>query len=238
MKDETQIMSLELRAPLRPGDPAPRFSLPAVNRDGLVSLDDYRDKSPLLLSIFRGLYCAFCRRHIAQLAGTREKQRAAGVETLAIVATPVERARLYLRFRPTKVLLAADPEMVTHRSYSLPKVQVDSDAALRLKSMYLDLAREMNEPLPATASVTDLVNTVARLDGFDMTQADWDDRERHLGQKAGQFLLHRHGVVRWVNWRARGMDPRDSGSSQPTMSSWPRLGRCRAKIVVRRTLSF
>lgn len=199
MKDETRIMTRELREPLRPGDPAPPFSLPAINREGLISLDDYRGKSPLLLSIFRGLYCAFCRRHIAQLAGTREKLRAAGVETLAIVVTPVERARLYLRFRPTKVPLAADPEMLTHRSYGLPRVEMDSDAALQLKSMYLDLAREMNEPLPATASMTDVVNTVARLDGLDMTQADWDERDRYRGQRAGQFLLDRHGVVRWGN---------------------------------------
>jgi len=65
--------------------------------------------------------------------------------------------------------------------------------------MYLDLAREMNEPLPPTASVTDVVNTVGRLDGFDMTEADWDARNRHQGQLAGQFLLDRHGVVRWAN---------------------------------------
>ncbi len=42
--------------PLRPGDPAPRFALPAVNRDDQVSLDDYRGRSPLLLSLFRGLH--------------------------------------------------------------------------------------------------------------------------------------------------------------------------------------
>ena len=199
MKDETRIVSLEPRAPLRPGDPAPCFSLPAINRDGLISLDDYRDKSPLLLSIFRGLYCAFCRRHIAQLAGTREKLLAMGVETLVVVPTPVERARVYLRFRPTKVLLAADPEMVTHRSYGLPKGEMDSDTAQRLHSMELDMAREMNEPLPATASVTDVGNIVGRLDGYDMTQADWDDQNRIRGQRIGQFLLDRQGVVRWVN---------------------------------------
>jgi peroxiredoxin len=39
---------------LRPGDPAPRFGLPAVNRDGSVSLDDYRG-SAVLLGLFRGL---------------------------------------------------------------------------------------------------------------------------------------------------------------------------------------
>jgi peroxiredoxin len=42
--------------PLRPGDPAPAFTLPAVNRDGPVSLDDYRGRSPVLLALFRGLH--------------------------------------------------------------------------------------------------------------------------------------------------------------------------------------
>jgi hypothetical protein len=39
---------------LRPGDLAPDFSLPAVDRDGTVSLGDYRGRSPLLLAFFRG----------------------------------------------------------------------------------------------------------------------------------------------------------------------------------------
>jgi peroxiredoxin len=41
---------------LRPGDPAPHFALPAVNREGRVSLDDYRGRSPLLIGLFRGLH--------------------------------------------------------------------------------------------------------------------------------------------------------------------------------------
>jgi peroxiredoxin len=42
--------------PLRPGDPAPDFSLPAVNREGQISLDDYRGRSPVLVGLFRGLH--------------------------------------------------------------------------------------------------------------------------------------------------------------------------------------
>jgi peroxiredoxin len=42
--------------PLRPGDSAPPFTLPAVNRDGKVSLDDYRGRSPVLVGLFRGLH--------------------------------------------------------------------------------------------------------------------------------------------------------------------------------------
>jgi peroxiredoxin len=42
--------------PLGPGDPAPDFTLPAVNREGQVSLDDYRGRSPVLVCLFRGLH--------------------------------------------------------------------------------------------------------------------------------------------------------------------------------------
>ena len=43
-------------APLRPGDAAPNFALPAVKREGQVSLDDYRGRSPVLVGLFRGLH--------------------------------------------------------------------------------------------------------------------------------------------------------------------------------------
>jgi len=35
------LTSIESRPPLQPGEPAPNFTLPAVDRDGTVSLADY-----------------------------------------------------------------------------------------------------------------------------------------------------------------------------------------------------
>ena len=49
-------MSVETRQPVQPGDPAPDFTLPAVEREGYVSLSDYRGRSPLLLAMFRGVF--------------------------------------------------------------------------------------------------------------------------------------------------------------------------------------
>src|SRR5205085_1221546 len=103
---------------IRTGDRAPAFSLPTVNREGTVNLGDYQGR-PLLLGLYRGLHCPFCRRHLAQLDLTRGKLEAMGVDTLAIVNTPVSAARLYFKHRPTQVLLASDPESATHRSYHL-----------------------------------------------------------------------------------------------------------------------
>jgi len=44
------------RPPVQPGERAPDFMLPAANREGSVSLADYRGKCPVLLALYRGLY--------------------------------------------------------------------------------------------------------------------------------------------------------------------------------------
>ena len=50
------MATVEPRPPLQRGDRAPDFTLPAVNRESVVSLDDYRGKSPVLIGLFRGLH--------------------------------------------------------------------------------------------------------------------------------------------------------------------------------------
>jgi peroxiredoxin len=111
----------ETRPPVSPGEPAPDFTLPAVDRDAIVSLADFRGRSPVFLALFVGLWCPFCRRSIAQMGATEGKLKELGVETLGVVATTPENARLYFKFRPTRLRLAADPELATHRAYGVPQ---------------------------------------------------------------------------------------------------------------------
>ena len=127
----------ELRVP-RPGEPAPDFTLPAVEQEGTVSLADYKGRSALFLSFFRGLYCPFCRRQIAKLGLSRDKLRAAGVETLAVVASNLERTRLYFRYRPTRVPLAADPEMIAHRTFGIGKLRMTPELQTALETIRTD----------------------------------------------------------------------------------------------------
>jgi peroxiredoxin len=188
------------RPPLRPGEPAPDFVLPAGNNNGCVALADYRGKSPLLLAMMRGLYCAFCRRHIAQLGTTRQKLKALGVEALAIVPMQPERLRLYYRFRPVNVPVAADPEMTTHRAYGVPQPPLTPDILQAVESKHLDLARKLN--IPAT-DLAGIKNVLSQQDGFQSIEAELKDRrdwsDRYGGQMIGQFLIDRDGIVRWVN---------------------------------------
>jgi peroxiredoxin len=50
------MATIEPRPSVQPGERAPDFTLPAVDREGTVSLSDYRGKGPVLLALLRGLY--------------------------------------------------------------------------------------------------------------------------------------------------------------------------------------
>ena len=53
-----------------------------------MSLADYRGRSSLFLALERGLFCPFCRTHIAQLDRTKQKLEDLDVEILAVFGTP------------------------------------------------------------------------------------------------------------------------------------------------------
>jgi len=188
---------------LRPGDSAPQFVLPAVNREGEVSLADYRGRTPVLVGLFRGLHCPFCRRQVVQLSTTRDKLEALGVETLAVVNTPLERARLYFKYRPVQVLLAADPEAGTHRAFGLPAGEIVEDASqsawpLRVTLNELLSARVNHAELPAPSDPFAANDMLNRRDGFEPTDVDQQVAAAHGTQLAGYFLIDRNGIIRWL----------------------------------------
>jgi peroxiredoxin len=174
----------ELRPPLKLGELAPDFTLPRADREGTVSLADYQGKSPLLLGLFRGVSCAFCRRAIVQLSVTGDRLRALGVETLGIVATAPETAQLYFRYRPAHMALAADPDLTTDRAYGLPKVELPWEVA---QSVRVNPTGELAEPLP----VWEVVKALTRLDGYKPPDTDREEMQRNWSQSAGEFLIDR-----------------------------------------------
>jgi peroxiredoxin len=175
---------------VKPGEPAPPFALPRAEREGTVSLADYHGR-PLLLGMFRGVSCAFCRRAIAQLHPTGERLRALGVETLGIVGTDPGNARLYFRYRPPRLALAADADLATHRAYGLPKVEVPWGT---VESTRINPTGELPEPLP----IWEAVKALTRIEGFKPTEADRVEMQRTWSQSAGAFLVDRSGIVRWA----------------------------------------
>ena len=189
------MASSELRMPLSPGEPAPDFTLPAVDGSGTVALADYHGLSPLFLTLFVGLWCPFCRRAIAQVATIEPNLKAAGVETLGIVATSPENARLYFKFRPTRFRLAADPELTTHRAFGVPKPAATPELMKAIETTRINPDGILPEPL----LVTEAAAAVAALDGYKETETDRTDMERQWPQLKGQFLIDQEGIVRWAN---------------------------------------
>jgi peroxiredoxin len=182
------------RPPVEPGQPAPAFTLPAADREGTVSLADYRGR-PVLIALFRGLYCPFCRHHIARLATTAETLRAHGVETLGVVATDAPRARLYFRFHQARIPLAADPDLVTHRAYGVPGIPMTPELYEAIKERAFAFTRERGLPAtPGTAHAD-----MNAFDGYWPTADDKADEQRHQAQLIAQFLVDAAGVVRWRN---------------------------------------
>ena len=191
---------------LQPGEAAPDFRLPAVNRDGDVSLADLRGKGGVYVALFRGLHCPFCRRQIAGLAGIREKLAPEGVEVLAVVNTAPERARQYFQYRPTPVVLAADPNVETHRAFGLRETEVlpDDTDARELQwpktttiASFLTASTDGRGELPEKMNPMQAVGALNAKDGFEMTETDQQIASAHPMLEVGHFLIDAGGTIRW-----------------------------------------
>jgi peroxiredoxin len=183
----------EIRTPVAPGQPAPDFKLPAVDRSGTISLGDYRSRSPLFLALLIGLWCPFCRRQIALMGPVEQRLKGVGVETLAVVATTPENAQLYFKYRPTKLRLASDPGLTTHRAYGLSKPAPDAEFMGALEVTKINPYGDLPEPLP----IMQAAMTIGAADGYAPTATDQAEQERQFPQLKGMFMIDRDGVVRW-----------------------------------------
>lgn len=173
------MSSIEPRPPIHVGDVAPDFTLPTVQREGTVSLADYRDNSAVLLVLNRGLWCSFCRRYIVQLGGTWEHLQRLGVDMLAIVASELERARFYVRARPIRVPMAADPERLTHRAYGLPMPPMTPEIDQTWQKMRVQLDRtavtpaDLEQLTAAVGAARDTAQPTGAMGGADQLPL-WD----------------------------------------------------------------
>ncbi|KRB61563.1 peroxiredoxin [Rhizobium sp. Root708] len=198
------------KRPLQPGEHAPAFALPSANQDGTVSLASLRGH-PFLIAFFRGLHCPFCRRQVGQLGRLQPALRAAGVETVAVINTPVARARIYFEHRPTPSLLLCDQDCSAHRAFGVPYGEFLSEdsgekptwpyqaSMEQFEAARINPTGELPEALhPMAANV--LLN--AR-DGFELTDVDHAVFASHPTQLVGHFLVDGDGIVRWVQIEAR-----------------------------------
>jgi peroxiredoxin len=183
------------RPPVAPGEPAPPFTLPAVDGSGTVSLNDYRGNSPVFLAIFVGLWCPFCRKAIARLSAMETDVANLGVTTLCVVATNPENARLYFKYRPSSLRIGADPDLSTHRAYRLPRPAAGPELMDAIATTKIN----PNHMFPEPITIAEATATLSRLDGYQENATDRSDIERQWPQLKGQFLIDREGIVRWAH---------------------------------------
>ena len=197
------------RVMLREGEVAPPFSLPAVSREGTISLDEYGGNTALLMGMLRGVYCPFCRRQIAQLSELAESIRSQGIEMLLVITTPIDRARIYFKHYPTTMAIASDPEMTTHRAYGVPRAQPTDGVTVwpnTVNPADLDVVhadhswRDVNE----ATSLADAVLLLDRKDGYQRSDPEQDEQQVTWNQLCGLALIDKAGIVRWTNIEASG----------------------------------
>jgi len=130
-----------------------------------------------------------------ELGKTSVGLKTLGVETLAVVASPVDRARLYFKYRSVPIATAADPDLLTHRAFGVPSAPLTPATHDVVEAAAVTLAGEIGVPVEAGQAYA----AIDRLDGFELVEADAADMQRHQAQFTGEFLVDRAGVVRWVN---------------------------------------
>ncbi|QRM53992.1 peroxiredoxin-like family protein [Sinorhizobium sp. BG8] len=200
---------LERPMPLQLGERAPNVVLEAITRGGTVAIDDFRGQTPVLVGLFRGLQCPFCRRQIAAMANLAGPLREKGIDSLTVVNTPADRARLYFRYHPLPSFLAAsDPDRISHRAFGLPNLEFTENedewprkvSMPTVSSMRIDMPGELPEPMNLETAAPYL----NKLDGYDWTEDDDKTNTLAGGQLIGEFLLDRDGIVRWAFTEAEG----------------------------------
>ena len=126
-----------------------------------------------------------------QLGTTQDKLKAVGVETVAVVNTPPERARLYFKYRPAKVLLGADSEAATHQAFRLPAGAIIEDESATSWPMSVTMgqfqALKINPTgeLPAPQNPFAAMETLNKKDAFEPTEADQQIAAAHGTQLGG-----------------------------------------------------
>ena len=130
-----------------------------------------------------------------QLGTKAEQLQRVGVETLAIVGSRAERVRFYLQFRPVRFSVGADPDLITHRAYGVPQSVVTPEIMQAIHGAYGTLARELKLEVPDDRAR----DAIDRLDGFEVTESENAEFQRHQIQFIAQFLVDRDGIVRWSN---------------------------------------
>jgi peroxiredoxin len=114
------------------GTPAPAFSLP--DHEGReIALADFRG-SIVVLWFTRGLFCPFCRRHMAQLGLAAPEIARRGAQVLQVTWNTPGEARVYFRRSAPTYPYLCDADLRVHNAYGITKVDTPLVTGLRTEA--------------------------------------------------------------------------------------------------------
>ena len=156
----------------------------------------------MLVGLYRGLHCPFCRRHIATISKLTPALNAKGIESLAVGNTPVdERVSISGIIQCGAARGVRSLANFTSRLWVTELHITEDDTAwpqkvsmTDVKAMRLNVPDEMPEPMDPFATLEYL----NQKDGYEIAEADRQVIATGVGQLVGQFLLDRNGIVRWT----------------------------------------
>lgn len=153
--DVTQMVpdNPELVRPVLPGMKAPAFSLTAADGSNYTFNPDELEK-PVVLIFYRGGWCPYCNRHLAELRTVESELRDMGFDILFLSADRYEVIRESLKMKDIEYTLIADNKLEAARAYGVA-FRLDDQTAERYISMGLDIEAASGEthhwlPIPAT----------------------------------------------------------------------------------------
>jgi len=159
------------------------------------------------------------------------------VMAVAAVNSPLDRARFFFTRRPTPLVLAADPERVSHRAFggpphmsSLHGLTGDQVDAILYgpEAVLIDPTGELGRPMPFSEARHEL----NRRDEYVLTADEEQVRAAGPGLQM-LFLIDRGGVIRW-RWIETEENPRHIGLLLPMSRLLAEVGSTVAGATVSR----
>ena len=188
--------SRQSRRAVQPGEPAPNFRYrPCTTGEPC--------RSPTTVASAHSSWPNIVGCTARSVGGTscsyRPRQRSSGRWALRRWGSSVRRwtaFAFYVRFRPIRCALGADPDLTTHRAYGLPQRPMTTEIWGAVESASKRFWRASLEYKCPSRGATE---AIGRLDGFEATDSERAELERHQAQFTGQVLVDREGIVRWSN---------------------------------------
>jgi peroxiredoxin len=113
---------MQSSATLKLGDRVPDFVLFAANRPGAWSLEESRQRGPVIVEFLRGTWCPNCKKRMAQMEGYQEPLGKLGLSLVYVAAEKrkgIFHPEKYLREYPVAYPFLLDEDRMVTKAYGV-----------------------------------------------------------------------------------------------------------------------